>query len=276
MQPIRTILAPTDFSKEATNALVYAVNLASRISVKLVIIHIDDEQQREITGAANAEGYEDYVKDRFERIEHDFLYGRQLNYEFKIYHGQVAETIRKAANSLQADMIILGRKGKGSVYEERMGSIAVSLLDRAPCTVMAIPGNCRKLDLRHITVASDMSTVFPEHQLYTLEFMIASINSHLRIVKINRQKELHMAGDDGENVREKFNRILSTTIHDYHEIDDEDLVQGLEKFTDHYESDLLVLLKKNRAEREHVFGPRLSNVMTLSAKIPLMIIPVDN
>lgn len=278
MQTIRTILAPTDFSREATNALIYAINLASRIKAKLIILHVDDKVQRQVTEAAHIKNYPDYIHEQFEKIEHDYLHGRQISYEFKIYQGEIEEVLKKAVHALKSDLVVMGRKGKGSVYEKIMGSITLSLLDHSPCAVMALPGECKKLDIKNITVSSDMATSFPEHQLYTLNFIASTMKSKVNIVKINRRFEIELqpAGNFNEDIREKFDRLLIFSINEYHEINDEDLVEGLEKFTTHYDSDLLVILKKNKPNNVPFFGPRFSDVMTLSAKIPLLIIPIDN
>ena len=69
MQELRNILICTDFSKDATNALVYAINLAEQINAHLYILHVksgekpmDDAQ----------------VEDHFEQVKHDFLFRRTL------------------------------------------------------------------------------------------------------------------------------------------------------------------------------------------------------
>ena len=36
---MKTILVPTDFSKNAENALLYAINLAKRMSAKIILLH---------------------------------------------------------------------------------------------------------------------------------------------------------------------------------------------------------------------------------------------
>lgn len=277
MQSMRTIMAPVDFSQEATNSLIYAVNLAVRLKVKLVIVHVHDEVQRKVIGAPLSSNYKEKVQKEFEKVEHDYLYGRKLKYEFKYYTGNVAEIIRKAATELQADLIVMGRKGKGSIYEEQMGSITVSLLDHSPCAVLAIPGNCRKLKISSITLASDLSTNFPEHQIYVLNYIAESLGSSIRILKISqKEKVLEPVNGEGKPIKEKFDKLFKNTAHDFHEIKYEDLIEGLDAFNEHYNSDMMVLLKKNRPSKESFFGPRLSNVMTLSVKIPALIIPIDN
>lgn len=276
MQNIKTIIAPIDFSDASINALIYAINLANKSNVRLIILHVDDIIQRSITGTAGLEDYDEFINEKLEKITYDHLYGKNLIFEFKIYQGDVKTVIKNVAKKLQADLIIMGRKEKGSLYEERMGSITVSLLDHPSCAVLAIPESSKKLEMNTITVASDMVTSFPERQLYTLHYLAESRNSRIQIVKINRLLNPVLEPAGGNAVRDKFDNLLAAMTHEYHEINNEDLIHGLEKFILHYNSDLLVLLKKNKPAKESVFGPRLSNVMTLSAKIPLLIIPIDN
>ena len=70
MQELRNILVPTDFSRGATNALVYAINLAEQIDAHLFIAHIQDDEKEPLTN--------EQIEDRFDQIKHDYLFRRTL------------------------------------------------------------------------------------------------------------------------------------------------------------------------------------------------------
>ncbi len=71
--------------------------------------------------------------------------GREVATE--VLHGAPAEQIVEAARRRDADLIVIGTRGRTGLSRVLLGSLAADLLDAAPCSVLIVPPPVRRPDL---------------------------------------------------------------------------------------------------------------------------------
>lgn len=143
------ILVPVDFSKHSEKALLYAANLAGKLSVGLVILHV-------VHDPADDPGYYRHrkVKKLVRRIEDDaqdmmssFLTGlKQKNpdltslkkAEVRLVIGVPVSRIIEVAEKTQPSMIVMGSQGRTRLSRMLLGSKVeqVVRLCKAPITIV--------------------------------------------------------------------------------------------------------------------------------------------
>jgi nucleotide-binding universal stress UspA family protein len=141
--PIRKILHPTDFSESARPAFELACALARDYSAALVVAHVvPSTHVFAPDGIAVAfppeEPYE--VRARLARVRPA---EGGIDVEHRLLEGDPAEMILKLALDADADVIVMGTHGATGLTRLLVGSVAESVLRKAPCPVLTVRDTSR-------------------------------------------------------------------------------------------------------------------------------------
>ncbi|MBP3955167.1 universal stress protein [Gemmata sp. G18] len=142
MLPIRTILFPTDFSASAESAFELACALARDYKATLIVAHVLAPGH---AFAANGMGVAVPVEEPHEaraRLVKVGI-GRGVCVEHRLPEGDPAEQILKLATDASADVIVMGTHGTSGLVRLLVGSVAESVMRKAPCPVLTVRGPFR-------------------------------------------------------------------------------------------------------------------------------------
>ena len=78
---------------------------------------------------------EDYRENQ-KRLMDTYLVERELHIVAKVLHGEPADKIVEYANSIRADLIVMGSKAFGKVHRFLLGSVSEDVVRNAKCSVM--------------------------------------------------------------------------------------------------------------------------------------------
>jgi nucleotide-binding universal stress UspA family protein len=140
MEPIKTILYTTDFSKSSEVALDMAQGLARGFGARLIALHVG---ARPLTSAGGSQA----VPPQPEEFGREELLGRMgkwvagdagVRCETEVVFGEPTEEILRAAERLKADLVVMGTHGRTGLHRAAMGSIAEQVLRRAACPVITV------------------------------------------------------------------------------------------------------------------------------------------
>ena len=139
------ILAPTDFSAASRAALTEAVALARRWGARLVLLHVIEPIVQAYAWASDLAGGEIYVIEPAElQPEWDALVAgldlTGVTWEQQTIKGEVSTTVNAAAQSLAADLIVMGTHGRTGLTHALLGSVAegvARVVDSCVLTVRA-------------------------------------------------------------------------------------------------------------------------------------------
>ncbi len=157
------ILCPTDFSKNATNAVRYAAALAEGISARVIIIHIYDKpvmfSNAPLTRIAHAEeqikaNAEAQMVKLVNQLKRKY---KNVSFETMARDGFHAETLLKVAQKLTVDLIVMGSTGTSKLERLLIGSTTSRIIRDAPCPVLSIPKNAEFKGVNKIVFATDLN-----------------------------------------------------------------------------------------------------------------------
>ncbi|HEY7156605.1 MAG TPA: universal stress protein [Gemmataceae bacterium] len=161
MLPLATILHPTDFSDYSEFAFRLACALARDYNARLILLHVISPSMAIYGGSpvptekgADVEEAKECLREREKShwrlpCSTDFLVGeakeklRQL--EGQAHHGRVesqvmegdpVDMILRTAEETNSDVIVMGTHGRTALARVLMGSVAESVLRKAPCPVL--------------------------------------------------------------------------------------------------------------------------------------------
>jgi len=134
------ILVPTDFSSHADRAVRIGADLSRRYEAQMLLLHVHEPTTYELP-----DGYVENMPSHLDRVYDEIntrlaevarlvtsLGGRGV--ETRILQGSIAQDIANFASA--RDLIVMGTHGRQGLQKLLLGSIAQSVLSRAPCPVL--------------------------------------------------------------------------------------------------------------------------------------------
>jgi len=154
MQPIKTILHPTDFSESSKHAMSYAIAFAQEFQAKLVLLHVIEE----ISSALYFDmlqappltqlmvNIEKQAKQALDEVLPPELRGK-LPAEYILRKGVPFVEILQCAGQVKADMIVLGTHGRTGLKHALFGSVAEKVVRKAVCPVLSVRHPQQKFEM---------------------------------------------------------------------------------------------------------------------------------
>jgi len=149
--PIKTILVPTDFSDNAHLAFEKAFDLAAQLGAKLHFLHVQNESTLRMAikeGLLRDDSTDEELQAEIGRLIEErcskVLAGCEIPggpIEHLSRRGEPDVVIARYAREINADLIVIGMRGaglSGLIKSAVMGSVAESLIRKAPCPVMVV------------------------------------------------------------------------------------------------------------------------------------------
>jgi universal stress protein A len=139
---LKTILVPTDFSKESKKALQYAIPFASQFNARIILLNV--VQPHYVGGEFGVVDFPvieaDLQKDSAEQLA--ALATKSVRdlapVKTVVRTGSPVDEIVDAAKELKADLIILSTHGRTGLKHVLLGSMAEGVVRHAPCPVLIV------------------------------------------------------------------------------------------------------------------------------------------
>ena len=169
MQPFRTILFAADYSENSKQAFHAACSLADGSQTRLVVLHVsepgpvsDQPVDRIHRGVQfhSPQAQEEEQKSAIQRLGELYVAECPLQMEYIATQGDVSAEILRKAREFGSDLIVMGTHGRTGLRRMLAGSVAVSVLRRAACPVLALRSaeqECGSSEIRVILHPTDFS-----------------------------------------------------------------------------------------------------------------------
>ena len=141
---IKRILCPTDFSSLSQHALEHAVALAQWYGARITVLHVDALIALPAAPMGFSAAFTSLHPDR-EALTTELsrftmpLAAGIVPVQTLIAEGPPAHVICEKAVELRADLIVLGTHGRGGLEHLALGSVAETVLRKAPCPTLIVP-----------------------------------------------------------------------------------------------------------------------------------------
>jgi universal stress protein A len=134
----------TDFSENAREAVMTAIEMAGKYKARLSIIHILPPVVNPMVGEGSwiltDEPKESLILKLEEQMQKEYgaKIGEDIKYDFVVLDGHVSTEILKYLKENQTDVVIMGSFGLSGMGLVFFGSVAKRVAHKAPCSVMIV------------------------------------------------------------------------------------------------------------------------------------------
>ena len=135
---IKLIISALDGSEHSLKALDVARDLAERYHAKLILLHAypytsdlrGSEAFNQLVAERKRAG-DRILKEANSRIDHP-----AFEVEEDLLEGPAADAIIRVAKTRNADLVVMGTRGMGSIKGLLFGSVSIKVSSLAPCAVL--------------------------------------------------------------------------------------------------------------------------------------------
>ena len=153
MQDFHRIVVPVDFHRHTDTVADYARRLATRLKAGVVFVHVVQSLARSLAATdLSAAVYGDMFPAAFLEIDADLLKSARQRMQELVEHcradlaecagevleGDPADRIVASAADRQADLIVMGTHGHGSLGKLVMGSVSTQVLANCQVPVLLV------------------------------------------------------------------------------------------------------------------------------------------
>lgn len=271
---MKNILVPIDFSKASLNAAQYAISFAEALGANLYLLNvmpppviIDDSILASVlmTQAELSENNHHLMKEEVDSLSKKAHAGIKS----AVAEGLPSDVITEVAKELQADLIIMGMKGKGK-SNSVFGSTATAVIRKSGFPVLVIPLNGEYQQIRNITFASDFDPNV-ESDSYDLLIKLAQ-KLNIPVYILNVQKKDCALGAERAIGKMKTSLAFSSLHPEFHSVYNRNVEDGIHTFIEKNPTDVLAMVAHAHKLFERMFGTVHTKEMSYQTKIPLLIL----
>lgn len=279
MKPIKSILAPTDFSPVANNALAYAVGMAKELDAKLYVLHsfrvpaISDTAYP-ISGVY-PEGMVDFesikteVQKELDKVEKTYLSDTKLKYQTLMKTGFAEENIRETIQENDIDLVVMGTRGSNAL-QELFGSTTSHMISSTDVPILVIPKTAEFTKIDNIVLASDYKQHYKAQTFDVLMNMVSLFHASVDVLHV-RPKDKKMSGEELDS-GEGLNRILKKTRHTFHfQSEDDNVDEALETFLQKHDKSMLAMVPHKHSLIDRMMNGSRTQHMIFHTKKPLLV-----
>jgi nucleotide-binding universal stress UspA family protein len=140
---VKQILIATDGSPSAQEAVDVGLELAQEQGADVTFVHVAPaDEVRGGRGGAHALTHRESIDESETALKDaaDAADAAGVSYELERFSGETVETLVALADSKNADLIVLGSRGRSAVASAVLGSISLGVLRHASRPVLIVKG----------------------------------------------------------------------------------------------------------------------------------------
>ncbi len=275
---MKKILIPTDFSKNADQAIDYALNLYKCNQSNFYLVHAFADETYEI-GMSKSKHDLDTLKDELHskallnlektlsRIT-DPVPNPRHNYTIKAVFESLVDAINHLVETENIDLVIMGTKGASMDKNVLFGSNTVQIFKYVKCPVLAVPENYTYKEPKHILFPTDYQLPFKRRELKLLDNIADSFKSEVHCIYFTKFDTLSHRQEDNKRF---VAGTLSSAYLFFEQQQAKNVLEGISAYRKDHPVDVLVMVNSRHSFLEDMLYRSTVDKMGLMTDIPFLV-----
>ncbi|WP_396590169.1 universal stress protein [Allomuricauda sp. R78024] len=276
----KRILLPTDYSKNALNAIRYALELYRDVQCDFYVLNVFRVSSYTLDNMMvpeSGEQFYDTAKRTSEEgmtrlMEMIRLHPDNPKHKFHTIctFNSLIEAVKGIIAKKDIDIIVMGTKGTNSSKAKIFGTNTVTLMEKIKeCPVIAVPEGYSYSVPKEIVFPTDFKSDYKRKELQYLIEIAQLHDSKINVVHIDKNKDGKLNRKEETN-KQLLQDILDGTDYEIRFLSATNVSDGINTFIENNDCDIIAFLN-----RKHLFfGSILSNPMVkeigYDPKIPIL------
>jgi len=283
LDAMKKILVPIDFSKNAIDALSYAIDFEKDQKVKFFILHavtpvLVQSPQGATVSAIMTQNLVDEAKVKMKDLKNKmvkiFSANNESQFEIKtmVQIGNASREILEQVKELEIDLLIMGTKGAGHDNLDRIfGTISSSMLNDVKCPMILVPKGYIFKEIDNVIFSTDLDKS-DSFELWKGYKVLSPHNPMIRVLHVKKQKDKqdekqlkafadHLI-DSSPAIKTQFNIEIGDRPEEY-----------IEKYAISHHAEMILMPKRRKNIFQRLLNPsRTKKVLNTLTSIPIMIL----
>ncbi|MFX0557903.1 universal stress protein [Maribacter sp. CXY002] len=276
---MKTILIPTDFSKNSWNALSYAVKIFKNISCNFYVLHVGDLADSVVQNSPfnfhnknlDISIQEKFLK-LFAKIEkitpnngHQFIAVQE--------YGNMTNVIRNFVDDKKIDLIVMGTKGANGLKETVLGSNTGDVITKVPCNLMIIPENATFYLPEKIAFPTDYNIFYSHEILEAITEILQITSANFGVINIvNLKTKDNIVQQKNKSYLQEYLKELFPTSHSFQSLKNKNVKTAIEKFVKCEDIDMLVMVAKNLNFLQYLLFDTTIEKLSFHTTVPILVL----
>jgi len=272
---MKKILVPTDFSENARNAYVAALEMARVFGAEIVLCAVYSQPSsgqsvlRDLSTQLKANTLEDL------QSEIDELTPAYSDVKVKALavKGDTAEMIAKSANLERADLIVMGKTGRSRLSNKLFGSVTLATIDKSSKPILLIPEKWKYHPIDKFCLASDLSDADYKIALQPLIRFSRAYQAKIDILHFAEDQDaLDEIYTTGDKAKKQIGEILEELPHQFVFGIREDVKKAIVNHIDTADFHIMCMIKHEYPWIHKAFSSSPTVNTAIQTKVPLLVL----
>lgn len=270
-----TIIAATNYSQTAANAVQYAAGLARAAGAELVLFHsfalgvhsansliTADEMQKQLNKAA---------------VKLDVL-GRETAERFKISvrsfcsYSFVEEQLSSLIDAEKADLVVMGMAER-SFEQELLGNTTTTVIKKIKIPVLAVPVNARFENIKKVMYACDTLSFSIVKKFGWIRRIIGDMGIEIELFNVDQTIAELKGRKDAAVSDSEIKMEFEDEKYIYKTVRSNAVIKEIEKEIRYYKADILVMAERRYGFWDSLVHRSKTRIMAAGLDIPLISFP---
>jgi nucleotide-binding universal stress UspA family protein len=274
---MKTFIVPTDFSKTARNAAIYAVQIAANVQDSTVILYNVFEKGSSgvnVSAGNDKSATENQLMEMaMESIKSDML---RVNDTVQIscvaeQSNSFLDSLEQFAITQQADLIIMGITESNRMEQVLVGSNTLDMVNRNVCPVIIVPTHSRFTGIKNVLLASDFKNVDETIPAKSIQAILDLFKSDVHVVNVDSEHFVELT-DEYKQEKAKMELILKGYNAEYSFIRQYDFIEAISQFAADKNIDLILTVPKKHSLLSKLFITSTTKKLAYQSELPIVAI----
>jgi nucleotide-binding universal stress UspA family protein len=273
---MKTILAATDYTDLAENAVHYAASIARQNDYTLILLNDFTISIHAQNARLPANAIEGLIKENRILLESKALLIAK-EYEIKVIATAtftfIVDAIKAVVAEYQPELIVMGMKEK-SLEQELLGNTTTSIIKQLNYPVLAIPLNSKFYIPKKVIFACDLLNGVSKQLLEQIKNMALITHAEVEVLLINETvADLKRVGLDA-TVLNPIDDGFEGIVYYFKYVKSDSIIEGIATEVKNAKADLLIMVPEQHGFWGSLVHQSKTRIMASGMNIPLYSIPV--
>jgi nucleotide-binding universal stress UspA family protein len=251
---MKSILLPTDFSKNSWNAIKYALQFFEKSNCHFYLLHVNrlsNLASVDTSYITTPEAIEEVqtklakkqLREFLKRISKELPHNKNHKFYTITDYNFFIESIRNHAQEKSIDIIVMGTKGASGLKKFIVGSNTGDVITKVPCTTLVVPENAKYTSIKEIAFPTDLALSNHIQTLKPISEILDEFDSFLRVLHINKKKENLNRGQ--QKYKELLEDYFNGYKHSFHFLTNDKIEDAVQCFVESRDIDMIAMVAKN-------------------------------